>query len=156
VTPPRYLQIRSVHDTLLIIAISSFLFFLSSSSPCHRNRFKHSGICPTPATEPRAPGRQLPSERLVALARRKPHASHSLPFFSSPAIIVISYPLPSHFPFLALSLPRHIPLPFGPPSSKKGFRLLPTLVCQASTKAFLFCPLDDPSPPQRRQVLGPS
>ena len=43
VTPPRYLQMRSVHDTLLIIAISSFLFALSSSSPCHPIRFIHNG-----------------------------------------------------------------------------------------------------------------
>lgn len=125
VAPPKHLQIRSTtdhHNTLLII-ISSFSFFLLSSSSILLSSITSNNngqFAPPPLPESyrehEFEGVKLPSERLVAFARRKPHASHPLPFFSSPAIIVISKPLPSLFLFLAFSLPRLFPLSFGPPS----------------------------------------
>ena len=136
VTPPKAICRSYVHNTLLII-IPSFHSF--SPLPSLSYYPASLQLCPSPANvlyrEHGSQGVSLPSERLVALARRKPHASPPLPFFIT---CYHSYIQATPFPFpfsRSLPPPTHSP-PLRPSVSVEGFRLLPTLYAKHRPRLF--------------------
>ena len=95
------------------------------------------------------------SPRLVASTRRNPYSSRPLPlFFPSRPSYIQTFPLS----FFSFSLSPSTDPPPSPSALRLGrrVRLIPFIVCQASTKALCYCPLYNPLPLQRREVLGPS
>jgi hypothetical protein len=154
---PVHLQIHS-HNTLFLILFSNPFLFppLSLCAQKAIDGVDQSISRSIPATEPRASRLLLAVRpRLVAFARRKQHASHPPPSLFFHHFLVIFKPFLFLFPFLAFSLSRHSPLSFGPPLCLgRRVRLSPLIVCRVSTSARPCCPLNNPSPHQRRQVLG--